>query len=68
MLINKLAIYVFFQLANAEHHIAALQQCECQKSCVANGSNHPDGSTWKNGCDICSCVVCIYLFINFLLC
>ncbi|XP_015913510.1 protein kinase C-binding protein NELL2 isoform X1 [Parasteatoda tepidariorum] len=44
------------RLANAEHHISSLQQCECQKSCIFNGSTHPDGSTWKHACDICSCV------------
>ncbi|GFY64561.1 protein kinase C-binding protein NELL1 [Trichonephila inaurata madagascariensis] len=44
------------RLAHAEHHISSLQQCECEKSCVVNGSTHPDGSTWKHGCDICSCV------------
>ncbi|KFM74823.1 Protein kinase C-binding protein NELL1, partial [Stegodyphus mimosarum] len=44
------------RLAHAEHHISALQQCECRKNCIVNGSLHPDGSTWEHECDICSCV------------
>lgn len=44
------------RLANAEQHISSISECECQKSCYVNGSVHHDGSTWKNGCDICSCV------------
>lgn len=34
-----------------------MEECDCQKSCVVNGSVHADGASWQRDCDICSCVV-----------
>lgn len=33
-----------------------MEECECQKSCRANGTVHEDGATWEKGCQQCSCV------------
>ncbi|XP_034938138.1 protein kinase C-binding protein NELL1-like isoform X2 [Chelonus insularis] len=44
------------RLAAAEGRISKVEECECQKSCSANGTTHEDGSTWEKGCERCSCV------------
>uniref|UniRef100_A0A1B6DC00 Protein kinase C-binding protein NELL2 n=1 Tax=Clastoptera arizonana TaxID=38151 RepID=A0A1B6DC00_9HEMI len=33
-----------------------VEECDCQKSCMVNGSIHADGASWQKDCDICSCV------------
>ncbi|XP_022237985.1 protein kinase C-binding protein NELL2-like isoform X2 [Limulus polyphemus] len=43
------------KLAQAEQRLAAVEECECQRKCHVNGSVRPDGSTWANGCFICTC-------------
>ncbi|XP_050530475.1 protein kinase C-binding protein NELL2-like isoform X2 [Daktulosphaira vitifoliae] len=45
----------------AQLEIAQMRTCECRKACVAVDKNNNtivknDGSTWKNGCETCSCV------------
>ncbi|XP_046142861.1 protein kinase C-binding protein NELL1-like isoform X4 [Osmia bicornis bicornis] len=44
------------RLAAAEGRISRVEECECQKSCRANGTVHEDGATWEKGCQQCSCV------------
>ncbi|CAL7939004.1 unnamed protein product [Xylocopa violacea] len=44
------------RLAAAEGRISKVEECECQKSCRANGTVHEDGATWDKGCQQCSCV------------
>ncbi|XP_025268414.1 protein kinase C-binding protein NELL1 isoform X3 [Camponotus floridanus] len=44
------------RLAAAEDRISEVEECECQKSCRANGTVHEDGATWKEDCQHCSCV------------
>ncbi|XP_076294757.1 protein kinase C-binding protein NELL1 isoform X2 [Lasioglossum baleicum] len=44
------------RLAAAEGRISKVEECECQKSCRANGTVHEDGATWEKGCQQCSCV------------
>ncbi|KOC65305.1 Protein kinase C-binding protein NELL1, partial [Habropoda laboriosa] len=44
------------RLATAEGKISKVEECECQKSCRANGTVHEDGATWEKGCQQCSCV------------
>ncbi|XP_047358151.1 protein kinase C-binding protein NELL1-like isoform X5 [Vespa velutina] len=44
------------RLAAAEGRINKVEECECQKSCRANGTVHEDGATWEKGCQQCSCV------------
>ncbi|RWS27877.1 protein kinase C-binding protein NELL2-like protein, partial [Leptotrombidium deliense] len=43
------------KLRETERRLAAVEECECFKSCQINGTFHPDGATWKQDCDICSC-------------
>ncbi|GAB1862936.1 Protein kinase C-binding protein NELL1 [Camponotus japonicus] len=44
------------RLAAAEDRISEVEECECQKSCRANGTVHEDGATWEEDCQHCSCV------------
>ncbi|XP_043288867.1 protein kinase C-binding protein NELL1-like isoform X2 [Venturia canescens] len=44
------------RLAAAEGRISRVEECECQKSCRANGTVHEDGATWEKDCEQCSCV------------
>ncbi|XP_029165658.1 protein kinase C-binding protein NELL1-like [Nylanderia fulva] len=44
------------RLAAAEGRISKVEECECQKSCRANGTVHEDGATWEKGCQQCSCI------------
>lgn len=43
------------RLAEAEQRIASVEECECQRNCRVNDSVRPDGSVWKQDCDICTC-------------
>ncbi|XP_064488936.1 protein kinase C-binding protein NELL2-like isoform X2 [Ornithodoros turicata] len=57
--VNQLKTYIVNltqRLVQAEQKIAAVEQCECQKNCRHNGTVRPDGSIWKENCDICTCV------------
>ncbi|CAD1477040.1 unnamed protein product, partial [Heterotrigona itama] len=40
----------------AEGRISKVEECECQKSCRANGTVHEDGATWEKDCQQCSCI------------
>lgn len=56
--VNQLKTYIVNltqRLIEAEERIASVEQCECQKSCRVNGTVRPDGSIWKQDCDICTC-------------
>ncbi|XP_066585384.1 protein kinase C-binding protein NELL1-like isoform X2 [Prorops nasuta] len=44
------------RLAAAEGRISKVEECECQKSCRANGTVHEDGATWEKDCQQCACV------------
>ncbi|XP_076331201.1 protein kinase C-binding protein NELL2-like isoform X2 [Tachypleus tridentatus] len=44
------------RLVEAENRLTVVEECECRKSCHVNGSIHPDGASWKQACDICSCM------------
>ncbi|RLU24290.1 hypothetical protein DMN91_002378 [Ooceraea biroi] len=44
------------RLAAAEGRISKVEECECQKSCRANGTVHEDGAIWEKGCQQCSCI------------
>ncbi|XP_022912486.1 protein kinase C-binding protein NELL1-like isoform X2 [Onthophagus taurus] len=44
------------RLVAAEGRISRVEECDCQKSCLRNGTIHVDGETWKEGCDHCTCV------------
>lgn len=46
-----------WQLSASEARLAAVEECDCQRSCRVNGTIRQDGATWKSGCEICSCVV-----------
>lgn len=47
------------RLAEAEDRISGLEECDCPRSCRAEGGVvREDGATWdEGGCKICSCVV-----------
>ena len=47
----------YFQLKDSERKLKELETCDCFKSCNVNGSVQPDGSTWKQDCNICYCHV-----------
>ncbi|XP_054160261.1 protein kinase C-binding protein NELL2-like [Oppia nitens] len=44
------------RLFEAELRLQNVEECDCFKSCVVNGSIHEEGSSWQHNCDICSCV------------
>ncbi|XP_076060602.1 protein kinase C-binding protein NELL1-like isoform X1 [Oratosquilla oratoria] len=44
------------RLTASEARLAAVEECDCQRSCRVNGTIRQDGATWKSGCEICSCV------------
>ena len=54
-----------WQLIETELRLQSVEECDCFKSCSVNGSLHPEGSTWKQDCDICSCVVSISTLLSF---
>lgn len=52
-------------MKETERKLTQVEECECFKTCHVNGSTHPDGATWKQDCDICSCVVGYQFFDTF---
>merc|ERR1719499_1234288 len=45
------------RLETAESRLSEVEECDCSKSCRAPGGVvREDGSTWSEGCQICSCV------------
>uniref|UniRef100_T1J5F5 Protein kinase C-binding protein NELL2 n=1 Tax=Strigamia maritima TaxID=126957 RepID=T1J5F5_STRMM len=44
------------RLEEAELRIASVEECDCRRSCTINGSTFLDGVTWRQDCDICTCV------------
>lgn len=55
--LSSQASVIQFQLTASEARLAAVEECDCQRSCRVNGTIRQDGATWKSGCEICSCVV-----------
>ena len=46
------------KLQTAENRLESLEECDCPKSCRAEGGIiREDGASWTEGCDLCSCVV-----------
>jgi hypothetical protein len=46
------------RLDSAETRLSKVEECDCPKSCRSSeGVVREDGSTWSEGCQICSCVV-----------
>ena len=46
------------RLEDAEARLALLEQFDLPKSCrIEGGIVREDGSSWSEGCEICSCVV-----------
>ncbi|XP_050460759.1 protein kinase C-binding protein NELL1-like isoform X2 [Cataglyphis hispanica] len=54
--LNHMLEELTHRLAAAEDRISKVEECECQKSCRANGTVHEDGATWEKDCQQCSCV------------
>ena len=57
----------------AEERLSSVEECDCPKSCRAEGGVvREDGASWtEEGCQICSCVVRITKFAtlyNFIIC
>lgn len=47
-----------FQLASAESRLSSVEECDCRKSCRADGGKiWEDGASWDHQCRVCSCVV-----------
>ncbi|XP_065158620.1 protein kinase C-binding protein NELL1-like isoform X2 [Atheta coriaria] len=44
------------RLVAAEGRIGKVEECDCPKSCWVNNTLHPDGATWEQDCDLCTCV------------
>ncbi|RXG56460.1 Protein kinase C-binding protein NELL2 [Armadillidium vulgare] len=42
-------------ITSTEARLAAIEECDCQKSCKVNETIRQDGASWKIGCEICSC-------------
>ncbi|XP_074600122.1 protein kinase C-binding protein NELL2-like isoform X2 [Brevipalpus obovatus] len=38
-----------------EKRLSSLEECQCLKNCQFNGTTQYDGSSWTQGCDICTC-------------
>jgi len=44
------------KLYETQLRLQNVEECDCFKSCLVNGTLHSEGSSWKQDCDICSCV------------
>ncbi|XP_068249419.1 protein kinase C-binding protein NELL2a-like isoform X1 [Palaemon carinicauda] len=54
--LQQLVTQLATRLTESEARLAAVEECDCQRSCRVNGTVRQDGATWKSGCEICSCV------------
>ncbi|XP_069969926.1 protein kinase C-binding protein NELL1 isoform X2 [Penaeus vannamei] len=54
--LQQLVTQLASRLSASEARLAAVEECDCQRSCRVNGTIRQDGATWKSGCEICSCV------------
>ncbi|CAL4155734.1 unnamed protein product, partial [Meganyctiphanes norvegica] len=54
--LQQLVTTLATRLTASEARLAAVEECDCQRSCRVNGTVRQDGATWKSGCEICSCV------------
>ncbi|KAK4316858.1 hypothetical protein Pmani_012034 [Petrolisthes manimaculis] len=54
--LQQLVSQLSIRLSASEARLAAVEECDCQRSCRVNGTVRQDGATWKSGCEICSCV------------
>lgn len=39
----------------AENRVSYIEECDCKKSCLINGTSKHDGDIWDIGCSQCKC-------------
>lgn len=39
----------------AEKRVSYIEECDCKKSCLINGTTKNDGDAWDIGCSRCEC-------------
>ncbi|XP_074600127.1 protein kinase C-binding protein NELL1-like isoform X2 [Brevipalpus obovatus] len=57
-IVHQLQDYVKDLMAKVkeqEKRLSSLEECQCLKHCQVNGTTQNDGSSWTQGCDICTC-------------
>ncbi|XP_055537103.1 protein kinase C-binding protein NELL2-like isoform X2 [Wyeomyia smithii] len=43
------------RLVAAENRVSYIEECDCKKSCLINGTSKHDGDIWDIGCNQCKC-------------
>ncbi|XP_055600830.1 protein kinase C-binding protein NELL1-like isoform X1 [Uranotaenia lowii] len=43
------------RLVAAENRVSYIEECDCKKSCLINGTSKNDGDIWDIGCSQCKC-------------
>uniref|UniRef100_A0AAG5D1G7 VWFC domain-containing protein n=1 Tax=Anopheles atroparvus TaxID=41427 RepID=A0AAG5D1G7_ANOAO len=43
------------RLVEAEKRVSYIEECDCKKSCLINGTTKNDGEAWDVGCSRCEC-------------
>ncbi|XP_049293601.1 protein kinase C-binding protein NELL1-like isoform X5 [Anopheles funestus] len=43
------------RLVEAEKRVSYIEECDCKKSCLINGTTKNDGDAWDIGCSRCEC-------------
>ncbi|KFB38252.1 AGAP010335-PA-like protein [Anopheles sinensis] len=43
------------RLVEAEKRVSYIEECDCKKSCLINGTTKNDGEVWNVGCSRCEC-------------
>ncbi|XP_049540583.1 protein kinase C-binding protein NELL1-like isoform X3 [Anopheles darlingi] len=43
------------RLVDAEKRVSYIEECDCKKSCLINGTTKNDGDAWDIGCSRCEC-------------
>uniref|UniRef100_A0A8W7PU96 Protein kinase C-binding protein NELL1 n=1 Tax=Anopheles coluzzii TaxID=1518534 RepID=A0A8W7PU96_ANOCL len=47
--------HYLFKLVEAEKRVSYIEECDCKKSCLINGTTKNDGDAWDIGCSRCEC-------------
>lgn len=53
--LKEMITHLSRRLVAAEQRVSSIEECDCKKSCLINGTSKNDGDIWDIGCSQCKC-------------
>ncbi|XP_062562986.1 protein kinase C-binding protein NELL1-like isoform X5 [Armigeres subalbatus] len=53
--LKEMITHLTRRLVDAEKRVSSIEECDCKKSCLINGTSKNDGDIWDIGCSQCKC-------------